>query len=347
MKRLLLFAILGVVAFVSTACSPTTPYAAKVNGRVIESEVIDDQLHAISSNSRYSELLKQELGQIGGLNPGGPNTVNAQFAASQVYDRVLAMLIHDELQRRNLTVTPDTRAKVAESLKGGDAELFDTLAADYRDHIVTVQAELQTILESRSTIEVQRKYYEENKPQFTETCFRQLQVVDAAKAGEIRARLIAGEDFGLLAREAAGPDGAPPRTEPTCASDEQLAQNEFVQTTLAALAVNGVTEALPVQGGSVLVQLTSRKNLTFEEAQEKILPLVAAPQALFAELLKDADIKVNPRYGDFVPADPEQDRPAAITPHQPVLLPDDSASEASGNFGGAGTDGGPIPVPDQ
>jgi len=336
-KRYLITATLAVLALASSACTPTTPYAATVNGHVIESRVIEDELHAITSNPRYAQALDAELANLGGLRPGGPNSVNSQYAASLVYEQVLAVLIHDELVARNLTVTPDAKAAVITSLRqqGNDPTLFDSLAADYRDHVVTVQTELQAILDSRSTPADLRKYYDEHASEFNQTCFRQVPIVDPATAEDIRTRLQAGGDFVALAKEAGGPDAQPASPEPSCATDNQL--NETARKILADLKINDVTEPVRAQSGFILVQVVSRKQLGFEESEAAIKEQLADRQAFFAEILGKAKIKVNPRYGDFVPADPASGRAAAITPHEAVVLPDDAAPvNDSGTFSGDG-----------
>jgi len=101
-KRFLvcLVALLGVVA---AACGTLQPYALIVNGSRIPPRDLDNELKAIRGNGRYLDAIDPSRRQILG---SGNGTFNANFTAFVLNQDLDYQLVHNELGKRKLNVTP-------------------------------------------------------------------------------------------------------------------------------------------------------------------------------------------------------------------------------------------------
>ncbi len=326
MKRLLAVALLSVLGL--SACdNPTKPYAAKVNGVVIPESTIKRELRSVLASPQYTEAINQNLESSGSkLQPAGANTVNSTYAAQTVYNRVVAELMNQELANKHLTVTAEQLKTTKDNFRSNpnDAQLFDSLDASYTDFVVLFQTQLQVLTEARSTPEALQDYFDKHPQEFGQVCFRQIALPDETSATTFRTRVLAGEDFALLVRtqtEAGGQTFDPSIVEPDCVNRIEL--NDRAREILDAIPVNGVSDPIPTGQSYVLAQVTSKPSQTFEEVKESIKQKVATPSAVLADLVANADIKVNPSYGTFVKASTTSDGQStspSIAPYAPRLL---------------------------
>jgi parvulin-like peptidyl-prolyl isomerase len=351
-KRLLIIAVLLISGLLS-ACGTTENYAAKVNGNTISIKTIEDELHAVTSNPRYLAALDQQFGGSGngsGLQSGGDNTVNAQYTASVVFNRVLVALIDQADERENVTITPQQRAEAEQSVRSdlGEAALFDSLPASYRDYLINRQSSLTALLAARNTEAAQRAEYEKNKETYTEYCIRHILVQGQPEADAIRGRITSGEDFAAIARTSSldnqgGAGGSAAEGGSLgCVSGEDLSQYVApFRDAAKALAVNELSQPVQTDFGFHLVQVTSKNLAPFEQVREQIARQLQNSSAFFMDQLKDAKVEVNPRYGKYVPGDAASGNIPRIEPPTPVVLapPTTAGDETSSPFGGGSGSG--------
>lgn len=338
-KRVLV--LLGAVALLSTGCS-ATPYAAIVNGHTISVGEVNDEIHAISSDPQYAAEIDQELASgsgVGGLHPAGPSATNSSYVAQLLYNRILVRLIEDEIHRQGIVVTPEQRraAEVAARHDVRDSSGFDSLAADYRSYLIERQAELQAILDARSTPEKVRAHYEAHRADYTKYCVSHILVQTLPQAQAIRNQLLSGADFATLAQQtsASAGGGGPQDGVLGCgtASDLGSLSPEFRDAVLA-LQPGGLTEPVHTSYGYHIVKLTSVQVPTFDQLQPTIKSQLADAGSFFSEQLKSARIKVNPRYGDFHPGDATTGQSANLLPHPAKSLPEQGTKIGDAASGG-------------
>jgi hypothetical protein len=309
-----------------SACGESTDYAVKINDQKISSETILDELHTITSNPRYVELLDQQLGGIGGgagLQPNGDNTVNASYTAQLVFNRVIVALIEQDLKKNNITVSAD-QTREAESVVRQDLNddaLFDDLPASYRSYLIDRLAKLNAVVGARSTPEKQRAYYESNIGDFTQYCVRHILVESQTQAAQLRKQIVDDRgDFAALARtnsldkqgesSSASQGGAL-----GCFTADEL--NQFIaefRDAALRLPVNQVSEPVQTQFGYHLIEVSSKTQQTFEQAQSAISQQLGNVDAFLQEALSEADIDVNPRFGTYQPGNPTMGVSPTVNP---------------------------------
>lgn len=331
MKRL--FLLLAIIAVAATSCRPTAPFAAIVNSHVIDASTIEDDIRAVTSSPRYAEQLNDQLGGLpnnGSLQPGGSNTVSSEFTTRALYIRILDALMTDEMAREHITVSPQQRDAAERRLSdtSGSPGVFESLAANYRNFTIEAQSHLSALLAARSSPQAESAYYASHQNDFVETCFRRITAEDEDTAKQYRDRVLAGGDFAALAAEAAGPqqanpsNGAPAPGAPVCLGNSRL--SDFAKAALAPLKVNEVSNPIQDSTGYTIVQVTSRNQQTFDQAEPAIKSQLSDSGTLFNDLLKQAKIKVNPRYGDYQPPDESSGQAGGVAPHPPVALKEGS-----------------------
>jgi hypothetical protein len=321
---------LTAVAFIAavglTGCQSVSadvkPYAAIVDGHVISNDLINNEIQTIINNPRYSQLLDQELSAgsgAGGLQPDGRNTVSSTYTAQLVYNRVLVQLTNEALAKQHLTISAADRASANTSVRSdiNDDALFNSLPRDYQDYLIDRQASLNAVLDQRDTPAKQQQYYNQNPSQFATYCIRHILVSSQQQAQSLYSQLQSGADFATLAKANSIDTGSAPQGgDLGCQSGSDISQyvQPFPQTVFAATP--GVVNA-PVQSqyGWHIIEVTSKTMQSFAQAQPTISQTLGSSQEFFTDALATAKVKVNPRYGDYVPSDASSGEVGHIIPH--------------------------------
>jgi parvulin-like peptidyl-prolyl isomerase len=259
-----------------------------------------------------------------------------------VFNRIRVELIEEEVRRLNLTVTPQQRQQAEQSVvqDTGDQSLFDSLAANYKNYLITRQAELSAVLAARDTPEAELAYYNSHKSQYTQTCVRHILVPTQQQAQSVHDRIAGGADFATVAKNESidnqGDGGSAAKGgDLGCFSDDDLSQ--FIapfRDAVRGLAVDQLSEPVQSQYGFHIIEVTSRTQKSFDDAKSDVSKQLTSATSFFTEQLNKAKIKVNPRYGDYHPADASSGQDATLTPHTPVTLKDpDSSTTQDPNAG--------------
>jgi len=344
-KRLPFFSLLFalVVGLVASGCGDTIrPAAATVNGITVSQEDLEAELEAIASNETYVGTVEQGGFEVRGQGDG---TLSNAFVGRVLTRQIFLALVHQEFVRNKLTVDQTdldaAREQVVQSV--GSEDVFAEFPKAYQQTLLRRNAEVARLQEALGgteavTEEAVRKFYDENLPEFAQTCVSHIlfsatgeggqidQEATAAQIGPLteaalaaRAEIVAGADFAATAAarsaDASNKDqggdlecGGPGRFVP-----------EF-ETAMEALAVNDVSAPVPTQFGVHLIKVTDRKPQSFEEAAPQIEQrLQGEGENEFSDFLelavRDAKISVNPRYGRF---DKTGQAPGVVPPGAPT-----------------------------
>jgi parvulin-like peptidyl-prolyl isomerase len=323
-KRILAF--LSVLTLALSACDGGGGnYAARVNGEDIPTKLILDELHTITSNPRYVATLNEQLGSAGDgttLQPAGENTVNAQYTAQLLFNRVIVELIEEDFNKNHLTVTADQTAQAEKTVRDDlQDEVFNSMPASYRSYLVDRLAKLSAVMAARDTPQAEQAYYDAHKDDYAQYCVRHILVPSQTQAAQLRKQIVDdGTDFAVVAKQysqdnqgegsSASQGGAL-----GCFGKTEL--DQFIQVFRDAtlqLPVNEVSQPIQSQYGYHLIQVTSKTQQSFNDAKASISKELGSTDTFINEALSAAKIKVNPRFGIYHPADATQGTSAGILP---------------------------------
>lgn len=333
-----------VVAASGCGNSVIRPSAATVNGQEITQDALDVELDAIKGNPQYVSLLEQSGATIRG---SGLGTLSNQFVGQVLTRQIFLELIRQEVVRRKLTVTPAdvaaTEAEVSEGT-GGDA-IYRAFPARYREVLKRRQAQVAKLREGFAgpppdEAAIQR-FYEENQPQFVQTCVSHILFAVAGEGGQldqaattaqaeslraqaeaVRAEIAAGGDFAALAAQHSADVGSKANGGSLeCGPEGRFASGApEIDLALASLAVDDVSTPVQTAFGFHLLKVTSRGPQSLEEATPAIRQQLEGQSdeglnTFFEEAVAKAKVTVNPRYGQFTKEGPQ---PGIIPPDAPT-----------------------------
>jgi foldase protein PrsA len=350
-KRSLL-GLLALVAIVAAGCGSLQPYAAIVNSHRIPQHDVDNELKAIRGNARYLDAIDPTRKQILG---SGTNTFNADFTAQILTRRIYYELVHDEIQRKHLSVSAKdvSAAKQAAISQFNGADVYNAFPASYRSTLERRTAEVAVLGRSFTSTPAddaaQRAYFAAHQADFEQACASHILVDSKDKADAIEARLAKGEDFAAIAKtessdtgsaQKGGDIGCFPRTA------------QLVPEFLAAAFAQPVGKPGPpvqTQFGFHVILVTSRTVPRFDDVKDQVAQAMnnGNEQKLTDWLkgaLDKAKVTVNPKFGRF---DKNQATPGVVPPQAPPSQTPSTAPTglpgASGSQGGAGSSGSQAP----
>ena len=321
-KPLVLLVLLLAAAVLLAGCGSLTSYAAKVNGRRITQNELDRELNAVLGNKAYLDQIDQSFGSQAQASArgAGEGTLNSVFVARLLERRIAFELVHQEVKKKDLEVTPkDLEAAKAEILASfdNDQRLLNAFPQSYRDELVRSTAEV-TVLERAFTQTptddaALKAFYEANKGTFETFCLRGIIVPERPQAERIKSRVAGGADFGALARAESkdnqGPDGGTAAKGGDLGCAARSALGDFEGPT-SGLQPGQVSDPVQTPAGFVVFQMAERRIKSFEEAGPEIRQRLEQQSTeglrnFVNESFVKAKITVNPRYGEFVQSGPE------------------------------------------
>ena len=320
------------------------PHAAEVNGTSITAAELDQELDAIVANEQYMGLISQEGFQVKGKGKG---TLDMSFVSQTLTRQVLYSLVHQELVKRKVPVTRSdldaVRPDVVESVGGG--AVFAAFPPDYQAVLVRRRAEIDKLQQALSGVAVDeaamRKFYDESKELFAETCVAHIlfavvsptgQIDQAAtaaqadalrtQANQVKAQLDAGGDFAALAKQHSVDAGSKENGGDLECGPPGRFVPEF-ETAMDTTPTGAVSAPAQSDFGFHLIKVTDRRTQPFEQVQAQIRQrLLQDAQGDLSEFLRTSvlasKISVNPRYGRFQTDGPA---PGILPPTAPTTLP--------------------------
>lgn len=327
------FAAVALVSVLAVACGSVQPYAAKIDGERISQGDLETEMRNIAANAQYLRLVEQRQGPVKGA---GQATFDSTFTALTLTRLVYFELIERELDRRKVTITKDDLEKARPSVirRVEGEEIFKDFSKPYQDELIRQSAQLDLLSvvlgEQKSLDAAARAYYDANTDEFAKATASHILLDTKEKADEVRARIAGGQDFGAVAKEVSLDTASKDRNgelglEITI---ESRYETPFVDAVLST-PQGDVSQPVQTRDGFHLIKVTSRQQLSFEEAAVQARArAVAANQERFTlwlqEAVKKAKIEVNPKYGKF---DTTGDTPRVV----PNAAPASSTTVPSGS----------------
>lgn len=341
---------LGLVALVllGTACGDAAvvdPPVASIGDDEITQEELDAEIDAIRGNEEYLAALGSSV-QIEGEGEG---TLDADFVSRILTLQIYYELVDRELAERDAEVTPEELETARDEViaQVGGEEVFDAFPADYQEEQVRRLA-MVTKLNDVVGADFQgegaaARFYEENPEALERRCLRHILVstedqspeAALAEAEALQAQLEAGADFAALATASSDDPGSAQQG----GALDCVAQGSFVPEFEEAaweLEVGEVSEPVQTQFGYHLIQVTDVQLPPLEEITEEVdAALAQAAQAEFTAWLQEAtgeaDVDVNPRYGEWVAGEEAPGGVGRVVPPEgAVETPDDAGATPAG-----------------
>jgi parvulin-like peptidyl-prolyl isomerase len=316
-KRALVLVLCCCALGAACADKSNTP-AATANGVTITTQDLKDELNAISANHDYLTSLDNTYKQQGQAVVGSaPGTFDAGFVTQLLLRQLQFGVMHNEVQRRNLTATDECKqaaqndlllALGQNDLQQGQATLAG-FSDDYRNQLESgfldefmLQADLAN--QPCGSDSVSRAYFDAHQKDFTQNCVSLIAVNDENLANSIVAQTRAGGDFAALAKQ--------------YSSDTQTATmggdagchypDEFPSTlapTVEGTQIGGVTDPISDNvGGFVIFKVDDRKPAAYADVATEAQQLAARDQSVelgswLQKALADGKVTVDPRLGTF------------------------------------------------
>src|SRR5579864_3625485 len=126
-------------AFVLSSCGSATPAAATVNGHTLSDADLMSEMRQINANPSYVSAIQQSTGgNVAGTGKAG--TFDLAFTDKVLTREILLELVHQEVLRRKLVITPaaiQDAATTQSSQIGPDQTtgkpIFDSFSKAYQD----------------------------------------------------------------------------------------------------------------------------------------------------------------------------------------------------------------------
>jgi foldase protein PrsA len=323
--RRLLLCLVALLAVVGVACGSLQPYALIVNGTRIPQHDIDNELKAIRGNARYLDAIDPSRQQILG---SGQGTFNSDFTAFVLNQDLDYELVHQELLKRKLKVTPadvdQAKGIVIQQVNGEDT--FNAFPKWYRDKLQRRFAEVIVVNKALTPAADDAKaidYYNAHKDQFTQACTSHILVDTPEKAAELEGRLAKGEDFAAVAKAESKDTGSAQKGgEVGCFFKDAQLVPEFLQAAFSQ-PVGQVGPPVKSQFGYHIIKVTSRDVAPYDKAKQQVQQAMGQGggqqlQQFLTDALKKAKVKMNPKFGSFNKNKPVPEIEAPQAPPRPT-----------------------------
>jgi PPIC-type PPIASE domain len=373
-KRHLSGAVAALIVIASgglaSACDVTPP-AATANGASISTGNLNTQLQALETTSAGGCLLQLENGQLTSAmaaGEGGQGTYSTAFAGFVLGNRVGDLLAAQFAASKGITITAAEQSGVVPAcadLTTGAAitgvQLLSGLPASFAAEQVNNQAVDEKLLARGADLSTTAvaKYYNANKPLFTQTCVSRIVTATQADATAAMTKLQSGSSFADVAK-ASSIDAQ------TAASGGALGCNFTESEVEQQLAVQSLTVGqpmAPVSNGSqwVIYEVTSQTLVPLAQSQGVVRQELLQSQSNVSRVSKEivafahrSDVSVDPQYGTWkglgvvAPVGPPSQYLLAAVSGQPTApstaikgaVPGSASTGATGGTGSTGSTGG-------
>ena len=305
-----------------------------MNGVEIPTDELVAELNSIQANPDYITSL-----QAGGAAGGGgltvlgstPGSFDAAFVSQVLLREIDYSIIHSEVANRKVAIDDacrnQARNDVLLTLGNGDAaageQVFNKFPKSYQDLLIERNTDVIGLEGALSGQQCGKEadaeaYYNAHPEAFTKLCVSFIAVADQATAETVLAQARGGADFATLAQEVS----IDPMTKADGGAIGCALPSAFAPAVAQLLQVaqpGDVLDPIPGESGYSIVKVTDRQLAPLDEgcapgdtsgnpcvrSQAEELASSNAGQALGTWLQQarlDAQITVDPRYGEFDPA---------------------------------------------
>ena len=331
-----LVALFAGLTLLLSACGGSSP-AATVDGSTISRGDLEGELRDIASNDKYLKYIESQVQ----IRKSG--VFDASFTASVLSRQIIYELVDRDLEARKIPLSKadlDAARATATTRVGGE-DIFNSFPKEYQDTLVRRSAQVTVLsfalLDQGAPDDAARVYYEANKDDFAQVCASHVLVKTQEEADRAKARLDAGEDFGVVAKEMSTDTGSKDQGgQLGCFGRENQLVPEFT-TAMFSQPVGQVGAPVQSQFGYHVIKVTSHEVPPYERVAGQARDQAAAsaqdklPEWV-AGVITKAKSNVHPKYGHFEKKGAES---RVIPPQAPTTA-------ASQTTGGATE---PIPAP--
>jgi foldase protein PrsA len=301
------------VALLAVGCGDLLdPAAAVVGGKKITVEMIESELERFERSPEFERLAEQ----------GDAQEIKRQVEQQLLTQQIRRAVLEPKAEEFGVEVTAeeigdrldqvkadfDSEGAFQETLKEQGLTL-QQLEQLITDQLLEEQLRAEVTEDVAPSEEELRAYYEENLAQFEQTEASHILVPEKAEAQDLARRLQAapGDEVQSLFEELARRFS----TDPSADQGGELgtfAPGEFVppfERAAADLDLGEVSDAVRTEFGWHVILVTDRTVATFEEVQAQIEAELSQGTAeaewndFVSRAYEEADVKVNPRYGEF------------------------------------------------
>lgn len=315
MKRLIVPFVALALALMLTGCGELLdPAAAVVNGQKITVDEITADLERFEASPEFERLAQQ--GDAQALK----RQVEQQILSQEIRRAVLQPkaegfgieVTDEDVAERMDQIKQDfpTEGAFEEALKEQGLTL-DQLTELVRDNLLEERLREKVTEETGPTEEELTAYYESNEADFTETAARHILVDDKALASRIAKQLQAAKDEAALERvfEKLAKKHSTDQSNAAQGGDlGYFKPGDFVpefERAADELEIGEVSGPVKTEFGFHVILVTDRRVAPFEDVRAEIeqeLGQGAADEAwdeYVRKAYEEADVKVNPKYGEF------------------------------------------------
>jgi parvulin-like peptidyl-prolyl isomerase len=304
----------AVLALLGAACAELfAPAAAVVRGEKITIAEVKAALADFEETDQFRELAAQ----------GRPQAIRRQFEQSHLSTLVRRKVLAPEAERLGVAVADADVAGRMEEIRAdfeseeqfrealaGQGLTLEHLEELVRDRVLEEQLREAATGDVGPTEDEVRAYYEENEDEFRQTRAQHILVDDEELAEDLADRLQTApagrldELFErLAARHSEDPGTADEGGDLGYFSPDQFVE-EFEQA-VAELDAGEVSDVVETEFGFHVIRVLDRRVQPFEEARDEIAQRLAgeardeAWQQWLQETYEEADVRINPRFGEF------------------------------------------------
>ena len=348
--RKLFVLLVASVGLATAGCGSTASYAAKVNGDTVSQAELNREMRAILDNKAYLKYVESQAQASGGAESvlgKGDKTLSSAYVATLLNGRIAGLLVRQELERLELSPTRaqlkeaeeryhqqlgSLAAQEGKSEKEALAEgkrVFESLPKAYREYLVEQLADFDVFskhLEEQAADEdAIEEYYEEHAEEFAETCVSHILVDTEAEASAIVSRIGAGEDFAAIAtassKDNQGPTGGSAAAGGSLGcltAGESASFIEPFREAMDELDAGELSDPVQTEFGFHVIKVTERRTRPLDDATKQAIgEQLGDGNARIRELVADAKIEVNPRYGTFEKETDDQPLRGVVPPDVP------------------------------
>ncbi len=307
-----LSALMAALLLLVAACGPSgnPNVAASVNGADIAVAAVEERYDAIAANPQFQEQLEQ----------GGGDDFVEQVQARLLSDLIETRLVEQGASDLGVEISEadvDERRQTLIDEIGGE-EQFEQLVAesgltaeqvDEQVRDITLREEVQEELAAGIDVtdEDVEAFFEENREQrFDVAEARHILVETEDEANDVIARLSAGGDFAEIAQEQSIDTGSGAQGGDLGSFPRGQMVPEFEEAVFTA-PIGEVVGPIETQFGFHVIEVTERAEPELDDVEEEIRAELAQAQqgevveAWLVEQRQNADIDVNPRFGEWDP----------------------------------------------
>lgn len=297
-----------------TACGNLfSPAAAVVDGEKITTDEVEDVLDQFFESDQYAQLAAQ----------GDPKVVERQFEQIYLSRLVRRAVLTPRAEELGIVITDEALDERVEKIKSRypteeafQAELeaqgldIGLLKAFVGDRMLETRLRDKITAEAAPTEEEVRAYYDENIELYAETRVSHILLEDADLARELSNRLQSSpaERPTRLFKQLARRHSTDRQTKEEGGELGYFTSGVYpgaFEDAVAEMEPGDISDPVSTELGFHIIYVTDRRTQPYEDVRDAIEELIGSPaedaawRGWVASAYEDADVKVNPRYGEL------------------------------------------------